>query len=164
MAEGSLHLDKERKDIRFALCLTVHINDMFPACARVTWRTETKMQWLSLVHLFILWYKCVTSPFVGGPQFTVHWDATEMPLRLAVRHWGYPEHPECHLLKSVRTKDQNGSKDINECSGVNWGTGRGRSTREKENPSCFYTNGHGNCGSRADMALRFALADTINRT
>lgn len=52
--------------------------------------------------------------------------------------------------------------DMNECSGVNWGTGR-RSLRDKENDSCFHATGHGNFGSGADMPLRLALVDTINR-
>lgn len=56
---------------------------------------------------------------------------------------------------------RNGSNDVNEFSGVNWGTERGQSTWEKENNFCFYTTGHGNFGSRVDMPL--ALLDTINR-
>lgn len=60
-------------------------------------------------------------------------------------------------------RERNKNKDINECSGVNWDTRRGRSTQEKENKSCFYTTGHGSFGLRADMALQFALLDTINR-
>lgn len=53
-------------------------------------------------------------------------------------------------------------KDMNECIRVNWGTGR-RSVKDKENHSCFHATGHGNFGSGANMPLRLALVDTINR-